>query len=68
MTAEKPERRTRVGGGTAESTSCARQTLPALDDHAEHSDRITMEEVLSRSNLLQAYHRVAGEIFAIVVF
>ena len=60
MTAEKPERRTRVGGGTAESTSCARQTLPAPDDHAEHSVRITLEEVLSRSNLLQAHHRVVS--------
>ena len=48
MTAEKPERRTKVGGGTAEGTSSARQTLPACHDHTEHSVTVTMEEVLSR--------------------
>ncbi len=35
MTAEKPEPRTKVGGGTAKSSSYARQSLPVLDDHPE---------------------------------
>jgi RNA-directed DNA polymerase len=60
MTAEKPEQRRTVSGGTAEDNSCARQTLLAFDDPAEHSDTITMEEVLSRSNMLQAFYRVWG--------
>lgn len=60
MTAEKPERRTRVSSGTAEGTSCARQTLPACNDPTEHSVTVTMEEVLSRSNMLQAFNRVVS--------
>lgn len=60
MTAERPEPRTKVSSGTAEGTSCARQTLPACNETTEHSVTVTMEEVLSRSNLLQAYHRVVG--------
>ncbi|MBX3421853.1 MAG: group II intron reverse transcriptase/maturase [Pirellulaceae bacterium] len=60
MTAERPERPTKVSGGTAEGSSCARQTLPACNETTEHSVTVTMEEVLSRSNMLQAYHRVVG--------
>jgi len=55
MTAERPEPRTKVSSGTAQGTSCARQTLPACNDHTEHSVTVTMEEVLSRSNMLQAF-------------
>lgn len=60
MTAEKPERRTRVRGGTAVDNSCTRQSLPACDENTEHSITATMEEVLSRSNMLQAFNRVVG--------
>jgi RNA-directed DNA polymerase len=60
MTAEKPERRTKVSSGTAEGPSCARQTLPACDEYTEHSVTVTMEEVLSRSNMLQALGRVVS--------
>jgi RNA-directed DNA polymerase len=60
MTAERPERRTKVGSGTAEGTSCARQTLPAFNEPTEHSVTVTMEEVLSRSNMLQAFNRVVS--------
>ena len=35
MTAERPERRTKVGSGTAEGTSYVRQTLPACDESTE---------------------------------
>lgn len=60
MTAEMPERRTKVGDGIAEGTSRARQPLPACDEPTEHSVMATMEEVLSRSNMLRAFHRVVG--------
>lgn len=56
--AEMPERRPRVGGGTAEGKPHARQTDAACDDYAGQPDPVTMEEVLSRENMLRAYHRV----------
>jgi RNA-directed DNA polymerase len=55
-----PEQRSRVGGGTAEGKPYARQTDTAWDDHAGQPDLVTMEEVLSRENMLKAYHRVVG--------
>ena len=55
-----PERRPRVGGGTAESKPHARQTDTACNDHAGQAVLVTMEEVLNRENMLQAYHRVVG--------
>jgi len=58
--AEMPERRSRVGDGIAEGSSHARQTITACDDHTGHAIMVTMEEVLSRENMLAAYHRVVG--------
>lgn len=58
--AEMPERRLRIGGGTAEGKPHARQTGTACDDHAGQPVLVTMEEVLNRENMLQAYHRVVG--------
>lgn len=56
--AEKPERRSRVAGGTSEGRSPARQTGTASDDNTRQPVPVTMEEVLDRENLLTAYHRV----------
>lgn len=58
--AEKPERRPRVGDGIAEGKSCARQTDTACDEHTELTVTVTMEEVVSRANMLTAYHRVVS--------
>jgi RNA-directed DNA polymerase len=58
--AEKLERRPRVGGGTAEGKPHARQTDTACNDHAGQPIPMTMEEVLSRENMLRAYHRVVS--------
>src|SRR5690606_34152143 len=58
--AELPEQRPRVGGGTAEGQPHARQTGTACDAPAGPPVPVTMEEVLSRENMLQAYHRVVS--------
>jgi RNA-directed DNA polymerase len=58
--AERPERRPRAGGGTAEGKPTARQADTACDDHAGPPALVTMEEVLNRENMLRAYHRVVG--------
>jgi hypothetical protein len=58
--AEMPERRPRVGGGTAEGKSYARQTDTACDDYAGQPVSVAMEEVLNRENMLRAYHRVVA--------
>jgi len=58
--AEMPQQRPRVGGGTAEGQPPARQTGTACNDHAGPPVPVTMEEVLSRENMLQAYHRVVS--------
>jgi len=60
LKAERPERRPRVGDGIAESKPPARQTNTACNDPTEQSIVVTMEEVLSRENMLAAYHRVVG--------
>jgi len=60
LKAEMPERRPRVGDGIAESKPPARQTNTACNDPTEQSIVVTMEEVLSRENMLAAYHRVVG--------
>lgn len=58
LTAEKPEQPRKAGGGTAENTDAARQTDTASTDHAGQPAVVTLEEVLSRGNMLAAYHRV----------
>jgi len=58
--AEMPKPRPRVSGGTAEGRPEARQTDTACDDHAGQPVLVTMEEVLTRENMLRAYHRVVG--------
>src|SRR5690606_9133823 len=58
--AEMPQQRPRGGGGTAEGQPPARQTGTACHDHAGPPGPVTMEEVLSRENMLQAYHRVVS--------
>jgi RNA-directed DNA polymerase len=58
--AEMPERRPRVDGGTIEAGPHARQADTACNDPTEQSIVVTMEEVLSRENMLAAYHRVVG--------
>lgn len=60
LKAEKPEQPRRVGGGTAEGTGAARQTDAASTEHTGQPPVVTMEEVLSRENMLKAYHRVVG--------
>lgn len=56
--AEKPERRPRVDGGTVEGKPHARQTDSASDDPIELPTTVSMEEVVSRANMLAAYQRV----------
>lgn len=56
--AEKPERAGKVGGGTAEDTGAARQTVPASGENAAGGAPGLMEEVLRRENLKEAYRRV----------
>lgn len=58
--AEMPERRPRVDGGTIEAGPHARQADTVCNDPTEQSIVVTMEEVLSRENMLAAYHRVVG--------
>jgi RNA-directed DNA polymerase len=58
--AERPEQPRRVGGGTAEGTDAVRQTDAASTEHTGPPVPVTMEEVLSRENMLAAYHRVVG--------
>jgi RNA-directed DNA polymerase len=56
--AERPERAGKVGGGTAEDTGAARQTVPASGEKAGEEAPGLMEEVLRRENLKEAYRRV----------
>jgi RNA-directed DNA polymerase len=58
--AEMPERRPKVGGGTTEDRSHARQTDAACNDNTKQTIVVTMEEVLSRENMLAAYRRVVS--------
>ncbi len=58
--AERPQRRPRVGCGTTEGTSSARQAEPACHDHAEDQIPVTLEHVLSRENMWRAYQRVVS--------
>ena len=58
LKAEKPEQPRRVRGGTADGTGNARQADTASDEHAGQPVPVTMEEVLSRPNMLAAYRRV----------
>ena len=56
--AEKPERSRKVGGGTAEGTTPARQALTARGEEAKAEAPSLMEEVLRRENVRPAYKRV----------
>ena len=56
--AETPERPGRVGGGTADGNRHARLADTACNDSTGQPIVVTMEEVLSRGNMLAAYHRV----------
>lgn len=58
--AEMPEQQVREGGGTAEGSLLARQTITACDESTEQSVMVTMEEVLSRGNMLMAFNRVVS--------
>jgi RNA-directed DNA polymerase len=58
--AEKPERRPKVSGGTAEGRSTAHQTDSACNGNAEDLIPVTMEDVLRRENMWRAYRRVVG--------
>jgi RNA-directed DNA polymerase len=58
--AERPERSRKVGGGTAEGTTLARQTPTACGEKAEAEARLLMEEVLRRENVMAAYKRVVA--------
>ena len=53
-----PEQRSRAGGGTAQGKSSARQTDSARTDPIRLPAFFTLEEVLSRENMLTAYRRV----------
>lgn len=56
--AEMPERRPSVGDGIAEGKPYAHQTDSPCDEPTEPTFTVTMEEVVSRANMLAAYHRV----------
>jgi RNA-directed DNA polymerase len=58
--AEKPEWSRKAGGGTAEDTATARQTLTARGEEAEAGARSLMEEVRRRENVMAAYKRVVA--------
>ena len=58
--AEMPERSRKVGGGTAEDTTPARQALTARGDKAEEEAPSLIEEVLHQENVLKAYKRVVA--------
>lgn len=59
-TAEMPERTPRVGGGTAKGRGDARQAGAACEGNVDEQKPLTLEEALSRENLLAAYHRVVS--------
>ena len=56
--AETPKRRSRVDGGTVEGKPHARSMVTACNENARQEFTVTMEEGLSRGNMLAAYHRV----------
>ena len=58
--AEKPERNRKVGGGTAEDTTSARQALTARGDKANDEASLLIEEVLRRENMMKAHKRVVA--------
>ena len=58
--AEKPERNRKVGGGTAEDTTSARQALTARGDKANDEASLLIEEVLRRENTMKAHKRVVA--------
>ena len=58
--AEKPERNRKVGGGTAEDTTSARQALTARGDKANDEASLFIEEVLCRENMMKAHKRVVA--------
>ena len=60
LKAETPEHARKVGGGTAENTDVARQADTAWDENTKDQILVTMERVLCRENMLQAYQRVVS--------
>ncbi len=58
MTAERPERARRAGGGTAEGMGTVRQAGAARRAQAGEEAPQLMEEVLRRENVVKAYRRV----------
>ena len=58
--AEKPERNRKVGGGTAEDTTSARQALTARGDKANDEASLLIEKVLRRENMMKAHKRVVA--------
>lgn len=60
LKAETPEHVRKVGGGTTENTDVARQADTAWDENTKDQILVTMERVLCRENMLQAYQRVVS--------
>lgn len=58
--AEKPERSRKVGGGTAEDTTTARQALTARGENTKAEAPSLIEEVLRRENMMKAHKRVVA--------
>ena len=56
--AEMPNRGREDSGRTVKVASCGCQTIPACSEKAEEPMSMEMEEVVSRENMLRAYHRV----------
>ena len=55
-----PEQRSRVGGGTAEGRSSARQADAACNATTKDQIPVTLERVLCRENMWRAYERVVS--------
>ena len=56
--AERLEPTRRVGGGTTESMGSGSQLRMAFEENTETGSAMLMEQVVSRQNMLTAYHRV----------
>jgi hypothetical protein len=56
--AEKPEPTLRVGGRTTESRGSGSQLCLAFEENTGTGSAMLMEHVVSRQNMLDAYHRV----------
>ena len=56
--AEMPDRGRKDSGRTAKVASLGCQTIAACSEKAEEPTMMDMEEVVSRENMVRAYHRV----------